>query len=59
MSNILKPTDPTKKNTFILKDFPPDTYSMTLNLPDMKPATRSFTIRPKEITRIEVTFLPN
>lgn len=58
MVNLLNPPDPSKKNTFILKDFPPDTYTATFELPGYRPATATFTIYPSQTTPIVVTFLP-
>jgi hypothetical protein len=57
IANLLNPPDPSKKNTFILKDFPPDTYTATFELPGYRPAAATFTIYPTQTTPIVVTFI--
>ncbi|MCK6440330.1 MAG: hypothetical protein L6Q71_09040, partial [Planctomycetes bacterium] len=58
MTNMLNPPDPTKQNVFLITDFPPDTYTMTLKLPDMKPVHTTFIIESDETTELDVTFEP-
>jgi hypothetical protein len=56
MNNMLNPPSAGKKNTFVLKDFPPDTYTMTMTLPGYRPETRKFTVFSKNLTPVSYTF---
>ncbi len=56
--NILLPQDPEKKNSFVLKDFPPDTYTIELKLPNYQAVVQTFTIESEQLTSISVRFEP-
>lgn len=56
LRNMLNPPDPSKKNTFVLNDFPPGSYTMTFDLPGYRQAKKEFTIVSDQTTPISVTF---
>lgn len=53
MVNLLNPKD---KNTFILKDFPPDRYTMELKIPGYYPEVVEFSIASEQVTPVKVNF---
>lgn len=53
MVNLLSPK---AKNSFILKDFPPDRYTMELKVPGYLPEKVEFRIASEQITPVKVNF---
>ncbi|MHC4840024.1 MAG: carboxypeptidase regulatory-like domain-containing protein, partial [Planctomycetota bacterium] len=45
-----------EQNTFVIKDLPPDTYIITLNLPDYKQKKETFTVIAGETVDVPVEF---
>ncbi|MEE9311511.1 MAG: carboxypeptidase regulatory-like domain-containing protein [Planctomycetota bacterium] len=43
-------------NTFVIKDLPPDTYTITLTLPDYKQAKETFTVIAGDTVEVPVEF---
>jgi len=56
MTNMFNPPDPSKQNTFVLKGFPPDTYTFTLELPGYESATAKVTVFSNQESYMPVTF---
>ncbi|MCA8939346.1 MAG: hypothetical protein KDB07_06050, partial [Planctomycetes bacterium] len=57
MRSIMNPVDSTKKNTFVLYDFPPDTYTMELTMPGYQMVNTKFTIKSRETTPLKITLV--
>lgn len=56
MRNMFNPPDPGKQNSFLLEDFPPDTYTFTFELPGYESATAKATVFSGQETAMPVTF---
>ncbi|MCB9934775.1 MAG: carboxypeptidase regulatory-like domain-containing protein [Planctomycetes bacterium] len=47
-----------EENSFVIKDLPPETYTITLKLPGYKDASESFTVVAGETAEVSVQFEP-